>query len=275
MKKLIPILLLLTCVLAVECISSPGNITLTCDPTSLDLELEPGESGSVNFQCCFTSEGNETFRLLVHNRDEWFIDVEQPDGTFTTIQELFPASVYVSDISAPENSTHSQVFEVDISLNLPASFTYQTGSADAGIEVLIDTELEQDPYSHIIISLKEPAQEPPSTEPPPNPVEQIIETVTKALGGGGGGGPPTIIQEPTQVEEDETSPPTEQPSTQGQTPAEQEEHGELPETSEIKIEVPEIIQEVIGTSDLAFNYILLVAGAFALLTGLILYLKFS
>ncbi len=280
MKRTLAFMLLLTCAFAVECISSPGNITITCSPETLELLLDPGQSGTASFQCCFVSESDPNLRVLVHNRNEWFIELRQPDGSYKTIQELFPAAIYVTDILAPENATSSQVFEVNVSFQLPQSFVYETGKVDAGIEILIDTEIEQDPYSHVVISLKgtshqeEPPTPPAENQPPTNPVQQIINTVNQILrgggGGGGGGAPQTQQQAPPQE--------TGGPQVEGQA----NEGGNLTggepyqpiNQPEVKIALPKVVQEITGITDLSLNYILLGAGVMVLIVGIILYVRF-
>jgi hypothetical protein len=192
----------------------------------------------------------------------------------------------VSHIQAPEEVGASEVFDVIVSFSLPASFTYPSADpVNAGIEILIDTDLEQDPHSQIIVSLLEPPPEEPPEEPPSNPINDIIETITQTIspkktptGGGGGGGLPPAPTSPTteqpQNQPESTGTSGDQTGTPNTPSTGTETSGEKQEPNEVRVQMPEIVQEMIGVSDMSFNYMLMAAGTFALLVGIILYLKF-
>jgi|GEM_PF-3329530 len=115
-----------------ECVYDPRGFTFHCSNNMPGTSIGPGQEGEITIVCCFTGreyqDSDEQLEITAEVIYNWAHRIQNPDGSWTTLNDTYPASDFITGIDYPNMSKGFETFPVTIHYSLPEeSALYQPG----------------------------------------------------------------------------------------------------------------------------------------------------
>ncbi|MBD3312559.1 hypothetical protein GF352_03860 [archaeon] len=129
-----------------ECVYDPRGFTFHCSNNMPGTSIGPGDEGNITIVCCFTErsfqDSDETLPVQVEVKGHWFHRVQNPDGSWNEINDTYPASQWITNVSYPERVKGFESFPVVIEYSLPESSpAYQAGAViQSRVDIMVVME---------------------------------------------------------------------------------------------------------------------------------------